>query len=395
MSYTLRGRLESRLAAVLLPLAFAAALAAVLPAWWPVELAALMVAVGLALDAAVYHPLLRYQPGWLALPLGVLELVAVMVLALALDVGAPLDAAVGFYAASWLWAQILGHAAFPLLRPEYAEDGGELARTGVLAAAGVASTLVLVGGVAWATRPPVVHLRGAVRGPLVLDHEQRLVGDPGAVVYGGIRVRADGVRIENVSVIGGEYGIDVEHADGVVLERVRVTGMALDGIHVRRGSVAIRDCWVDSSNNANAQGIDIAFSFDRAPSTVERCTVVGGREGIVGIVTNMARVMLRENHVTRTTVRGIAINEMSMGELERNYVGDALGVGILCGDGSMCDVVENQVVGTRPDMGSGNEGRAGIGILVHFHAEAELSENVLVGNGRPTLAFAGGHIEQR
>jgi Right handed beta helix region len=392
MSYTLRGRLESRLATVLLPLAFAAALAAVLPAWWPVELAALMVAVGLALDAAVYHPLLRYQPGWLALPLGALELAIVMLLALALDVGAPLDAAIGFYVASWLWAQILGHAAFPLLRPEYAEDGGELARAGALAAAGVASTLVLVGGVAWATRPPVVHLRGAVRGPLVLDHEQRLVGDPGAVVYGGIRVRADGVRIENVSVIGGEYGIDVEHADDVVLDRVRITGVGLDGIHVRRGSVAIRDCWVDSSNNANAQGIDIGFSFDRAPSTVKRCTLLGGREGIV---TNMARVTLRDNTVTRTTLRGIAMNEMSMGEIEGNYVGGALGVGIYCGDASMCEVEENQVVGTRPDIASGNEGRAGIGILVHFHAHAELSRNVLVGNRRPTLAFAGGQIVQR
>jgi hypothetical protein len=392
MSYTLRGRLESRLAAVLLPLAFAAALGAVLPAWWPVELAALMIAVGLALDASIYHALLRYQPGWVALPLGALELAIVMALALSLDVGAPLDAAVGFYAASWLWAQILGHAAFPLLRPEYAEDGGELARAGVLAAAGVASTLVLVGGVAWATRPPVVHLRGAVRGPLVLDHEQRLVGDPGAVVYGGIRVRADDVHIENVSVIGGEYGIDVEHADGVVLDNVRVTGVVLDGIHVRRGSVSIRDCWIDSSAHPYAQGIDISFSFDRAPSSVERCTLVGGQEGIV---TNMAHVMLRENHVTRTTLRGIAMNEMSMGAIERNYVGDALGVGIFCGDGSMCEVDENQVVGTRVDKASGNETRAGVGILVHFHASAELSGNVLVGNRRPTYAFAGGHFVQR
>jgi Right handed beta helix region len=364
----------------------------VLPGWWPVELAALMVAVGLALDVAVYHPLLRYQPGWVALPVGALELAIVMLLALSFDVGAPLDAAVGFFAASWLWAQILGHAAFPLLRPEYAEDGGELAGVGALAAAGVASTLVLVGGVAWATRPPVMHLRGAVRGPLVLDHEQRVVGDPGAVVYGGIRVRADGVHIEDVSVIGGEYGIDVEHADGVVLERVRVTGVALDGIHVRRGSVAIRDCWIDSSAHAYAQGIDISFSFDRAPSSVERCTLVGGQEGIV---TNMARVMLRENHVTRTTLRGIAMNEMSMGEIERNYVGGALGVGIFCGDGSMCEVEENQVVGTRPDIDSGNEVRGGIGILAHFHAHAELSGNLLVGNRRPTYEFAGGQIVQR
>ena len=110
MSYTLRGRLESRLAAALLPVAVAVALAIGLGTWWPVELAGLMVVVGLVLAAGVYHPLLRYQPGWLALPLGALELALVTGLALAFDVAAPLDAAIGFFAASWLWAQVLAHA---------------------------------------------------------------------------------------------------------------------------------------------------------------------------------------------------------------------------------------------------------------------------------------------
>src|SRR5581483_10254684 len=39
MSYTLRGRLETRLAALVLPLAAAALLALTLRTWWPVELA--------------------------------------------------------------------------------------------------------------------------------------------------------------------------------------------------------------------------------------------------------------------------------------------------------------------------------------------------------------------
>jgi hypothetical protein len=42
MSYTLRGRLESRLAPVLFTLALAVALAVVERAWWPLQLAALM-----------------------------------------------------------------------------------------------------------------------------------------------------------------------------------------------------------------------------------------------------------------------------------------------------------------------------------------------------------------
>src|SRR5512132_12249 len=52
MSYTLRGRLESRLTAALLPVLVAATLAAGLRDWWPLELAALMVGVGVALDVS-------------------------------------------------------------------------------------------------------------------------------------------------------------------------------------------------------------------------------------------------------------------------------------------------------------------------------------------------------
>ena len=39
-----------------------------------------------------------------------------------------------------------------------------------------------------------------------------LVGEPGAVVRGGIVVRANEVTIRHVTVVGGENGIDVEHA---------------------------------------------------------------------------------------------------------------------------------------------------------------------------------------
>src|SRR5439155_22698717 len=60
MSYTLRGRLESRLAALVVPLAVALSLAGTLGEWWPVELCGLMAGVGLAADL-LYHPALPYQ----------------------------------------------------------------------------------------------------------------------------------------------------------------------------------------------------------------------------------------------------------------------------------------------------------------------------------------------
>ena len=154
MSYTLRGRLESRLAVSLLPFALACVLAAVLQKWWPLQLAGTMIAVGLILDAALYHRLLPYQPGWLALPLGLLELGATMTLVLRLDVEAPLWPALAFFAASWLIAQILGHAGFPLLRLTYAEDGGELGRGGsALSLAAPVAALAVLGVAPSSSRP--------------------------------------------------------------------------------------------------------------------------------------------------------------------------------------------------------------------------------------------------
>jgi branched-subunit amino acid ABC-type transport system permease component len=146
VSYTLRGRLESRVGALLLPLGVGCALAASLHAWWPLQLAALMAGVGLALDVAVYDRLLPYQPGWLALPLGALELAIVLALA---PQGAPRAAGILFFAGAWLWAQVLGHAAYPLLRLAYAEDGGELGRFGSAAGAAVAAVLAGAGGITY------------------------------------------------------------------------------------------------------------------------------------------------------------------------------------------------------------------------------------------------------
>ena len=111
MSYTLKGRLESRLAALALPVLAAAAV----HQWWALELAGLMAAVGLALDL-VYHRPIAYQPGWAAVPLGLLELGVVMLLVRALGVHAPLRWAIVFYGAAWVWGQVLSHALLPLWR---------------------------------------------------------------------------------------------------------------------------------------------------------------------------------------------------------------------------------------------------------------------------------------
>jgi hypothetical protein len=392
MSYTLRGRLESRLAASLLPLLAACTLAAALTAWWPVELAALMLGLGLALDCLLYDRLLDYQPGWLALPLGVLELGLVMGLVRALAIDAPLGGALAFYAASWLLAQVLGHAGFPILRLSYAEDGGELGRVGPAAAAAALVVFASAGGLAWARLPPTVHLSAGIhQGPLVITHRETLVGEQGTVVRGGIVIRASDVTVRNVGVLGGENGIEVEEARGVLLDRVRIAGATLDGIHVRRGQVTIRDCTI-ASPDGYTQGIDLSFNADKGMSMIEGCTVVGGQQGIV---IDSSGAMLSGNHVSGTSLQAITMTEMSMGMIEGNQVVGALGAGIVCDDQSECMIERNRVTGTRADGTTDDLSRKGIAIMSNYKAIAELSENELLGNAQTVRSFAGAAVHRR
>ena len=392
MAYTLRGRLESRIAAALAPLLIACVLGLALQAWWPVQLAGLMLGVGLALDAA-YHRLVPYQPGWAALPLGLLELGLVMGLARLLQVEAPLAGALGFFVGSWLLAQALGHAVFPLARLSYGEDGGELGRVGPGAVATALVVLAAAGGVAWATQPPVVHLSAGVhQGPLVLDHSQQLIGEPGAVVRGGIIVKADDVTIRNVTVIGGDHGIQVDLAEDVLIERVSILGAYLDGINVRRSEVTIRDCSISMAGNEFGQGIDISFTADLEPSMVENCLLTGGQEGIF---LDSVHAMAVDNHVRRTTLRGITVTEMAMATVEGNTVEDAVGIGILCSDYSMCDIRENSISGIRRDHESSDSMREGYGIVSHYFAHTEVEGNDVSGTRHEMGAFSDAHITSR
>jgi hypothetical protein len=388
MSYTLRGRLETRLAAAAAPLVVGAALAFWLREWWPFALAGLMLGVGLTLDAAVYHRLLAYQAGWLAFPLGALELAVVMGLVRLLGVPAPLRPALLIFAGSWLLAQVLTHAVLPLSRLSYGEDGGELGRTGVLAALVVLGVLAAGGGVAWATRPPTVRLEAGIhRGPLVLDHPQVLVGEPGAVVQGGLVITSDNVTVKDLTIVGGENAVDVEDSENVTLDRVHISGADLDGIHARLSSVTVRDCLIDAG--ANTQGIDISFAMTLTPSVVDGCMVVGGAEGIVS---HMANVDIRNNDVTGTSLRAITVTEMSMGMVDENRVRDALGVGIFCGDYSHCEIEDNVVWNTRPDYASADRTRLGFPIVAHYGAAAQLKGNSLGQNARGAASFLRARI---
>jgi len=197
--------------------------------------------------------------------------------------------------------------------------------------------------------------------------------------------------VRDVAVFGGEYGIQVENAERVLLDGVSVAGAVLDGINVRRSSVTIRACAVTSLQSPFAQGIDISFGFDLAPSTVERCTVSGAREGIVS---HFANVMIEDNRVSGTALRAITVTEMSMGEVEGNRVDSASGVGIFCGDYSHCRIAGNSVANTRADPESDEGTRQGYAIQAHYGATATLEDNTVVASPYGVGAFFGARIER-
>jgi nitrous oxidase accessory protein NosD len=389
VSYTLRGRIESRLAAFLPVVALACVLTALLDRWWPVQAAALMVGVGLVLDVQVYDRL-RYQPAWAALPLGALELGILIGLMHLLGVMAPLWQAVALFAGGWLLAQLLGHAGFPLLRLGYAEDGGELGRLGAVAALAVGVALTGAAATAYAGLRPVVHLRAGVHeGPLVITRREILVGEPGAIVRGGLVINANDVTVKNVTVVGGENGITVDSVRGTVLDGVSVSGAKLDGIHVRLAGIMIKNCTVDMHGNSLGQGIDISYNMDLGMSMVEGCSVVGGMEGIT---THSSMTDIVHDRVSGTELRGISVDEMSMGTVMDSEVTGALGIGIYCNDRSTCMLEHNTVVGTRPDIASGNPTRRGFGVLASFQSLADLRGNQLASNPVPMGAVINSQI---
>jgi hypothetical protein len=384
MSYTLSGRVQSRLAAA----APALVVALALQRWWAIELVAVMLAIGLVLDAAVYHRALAYQPAWAALPLGALELgLTYGAMRLLWEMPPPLWEALVLFAVAWVSGQAFGHALFPRLRLDYAEAGGELGRPGALTAAAVALTLAGGLGAAYAVRPPTVHLHGVVQGPLVITRSEKLVG---GVVRGGIVVHANHVTISHVSVVGGDYGINVEHVEHVTLDHVRVVRSRLDGIRAYDAGVMIHDCSVSAPAGPLVTGILISYSIGRPMSMVSGGHVSGTREGIA---THSSAVDVMDNHVADTEVRGILLGEMSMAMASGNDVEGARGIGISCMDHSMCEIKHNTVAGTR--VGSAQDPSAGgVAIESYYYGEATVKHNTIVASPGGVRAFDNSIIER-
>ena len=203
MSYTLRGRVETRLAAALLPFAVAAVLAP--------DPARLVAARARRADDRHRARARRARsttgcsptsPAGSPLPLGLLELGLI-------DGRGPRCSSSARRSgprspsspASWLVMQVLAHAGLPLLRLTWPEDGGELGRAGLGA----------LGRRARRARSPCSARRGpssrrrsrspraSTRARSSSTTRSALVGEPGAVVRGGIVITADDVTVRDLT----------------------------------------------------------------------------------------------------------------------------------------------------------------------------------------------------
>jgi hypothetical protein len=217
-----------------------------------------------------------------------------------------------------------------------------------------------------------IRLLPGSHGPFVVDRAVTVVGAPGAVAQGPVTVTADGAVLSDLTVQGGESGVSVQHAAGVVLKDVAVSGAELHGIEVSDGSAAVRGCRISGLTSPFAQGFEIRNSTGLPRTVVEGCSVSGGQEGLVS---HVSRVEFNDNHVSGTTLRAISVTEMSEGLARGNRVDGATGIGLYCGDMSHCDFQSNMVTGVGVDEG-GSKQTAGYGAVAWYYSTMRVDGNV-------------------
>lgn len=242
--------------------------------------------------------------------------------------------------------------------------------------------------------PPgsVVRLLPGTYGPFTVDRRLTVEGEAGVVVRGPVTVRADGSVLRSLTVVGGESGVRVVEADGVLLEGLALRGQELQGVEVSDGSATVRRCAVGAFVTPHGQGVDVRNANGRPRTVVEGCVVSGGKEGLVS---HVSRVEFRGNVVTGTTERAIAVDEMSEGLVEDNVVRDVAGLGLYCGDMSNCVFRENRVVRVRPGEGPGRM-FSGFGVVAFFHSALQLDDGAVAGAaGGPLHLSEGARLVDR
>ncbi len=224
----------------------------------------------------------------------------------------------------------------------------------------------------------VIRLQPGVHGPFLIDRRVTVEGTPGAIVRSPVVVAADGATVRDLAIVGGENGVSVMDVDGVTLDRVTVRGASMHGVEVSDGSVTVTDCVIELDGEY-AQGIEVRNSTGRPRSIVRGCRVSGGREGLL---THVARAEFVDNEVSGTSLRGIAVTEMSEGLVANNDVHDVAGAALYCGDMSHCEIRDNVVRDVTAAPGAGRSAE-GYGVVDWYFSRIRLAGNRFAGVEAP------------
>lgn len=233
-------------------------------------------------------------------------------------------------------------------------------------------------------------------------HETLVITKPLVLVgsaNGGTRVEAAGaeavvairdtraVRLEGLTIVGGEYGILVDEAEAVQILGNRVLSSRFVGIRLSRAAARIEGNEVRAGFGPYGMGIELANTHSRPESVISRNVVAGATQE--GIVLHNAHARIENNTVTANGLRGVSITEMSMATVARNTITDNADAGIYVVDWSMAEIDGNHIASVRP----GPEGKAE-GIRAFFYAEVMLGRNRIdVPADRAVVASFGASVE--
>lgn len=197
-------------------------------------------------------------------------------------------------------------------------------------------------------------------------------------------------RVRGVGLLGGSSGLLVRGTNGVAIEGVTVSGAVTHGIEVVDASAAIEDVHVSGLSHPYAQGVEFRNSDHRPDSRISGSHIESGMEGIV---THVADVRIFGNTVAHTSMRAIAVTEMSDGWVRGNEILSAAGTALYCGDMSRCEFADNRM--DVVTAAGSNRSAQGWGLVVSFHASASTSGDQLMGQAGDHLTLVSSRVTER
>lgn len=223
---------------------------------------------------------------------------------------------------------------------------------------------------------PVIERPVTIVGPSVGQAEIRGERSGPTILVQGTR----DVVLRHLTISNGKVGVLVRDSEDVLVADSVIVDNVLRGVHVVYASAHVLGNVVRDASSPLGIGIHVANAMSWPRSVIAGNLVA--RSGAAGIATNMARVLIRNNHVSGTSLQAIAVTEMSEGLVEGNRVTGVAGVGLYCGDMSHCEFTGNTVRGVAPAASAGRS-HGGYGAVALYHATMRLRGNTFERVGAP------------